>query len=150
MADKRPQPQEAARPQDPPPLSTRDVAKPAAVVDGSAIVAPDAAPQEPGWSNSPEDHGIGAREAAAQAATPAGGIDMSQPGWSNNGPPATGATAGTPGVWTPPNADTPNSFTKMDTITAAPATAWTAGQYVVLGDGSEAHWGGAAWTSGRA
>jgi hypothetical protein len=38
----------------------------------------------------------------------------------------------------------------MNTITASPATAWTTGQYVVLGDGSFAHWGGAAWTSGKA
>jgi hypothetical protein len=99
---------------------------------------------EPGWSNAPEDHGIGA------LAVPAGGIDMSQPGWSNNGPAATGATAGAPGAWTPALADTPNSFTKMDTITASPLTAWTPGQYVTLGDGSEAHWSGAAWQSGRA
>ena len=38
----------------------------------------------------------------------------------------------------------------MNAIVASPATAWTTGQYVTLGDGSLAHWGGAAWTSGKA
>jgi hypothetical protein len=98
----------------------------------------------PGWSNSPADGGISSRE------TPTPGIDMSQVGWSNNGPAATGATAGIPGTWTPTNSDPPNKFTVMNTITASPATAWTTGQYVTLGDGSFAHWGGAAWTSGKA
>jgi hypothetical protein len=102
-------------------------------------------PLAPGWSNAPEDHGISTHQA-----TPAGGIDMNQPGWSNNGPAATGASAGTPGAWTPANADTPNRFQSMDAITATPATAWTTGQYIVLGDGSLAHWAGSAWASGAA
>jgi hypothetical protein len=98
----------------------------------------------PGWSNSPADDGISSTEGAP---TP---IDTTVPGWSNNGPAATGATAGAPGTWTPPLAEPPDVFTSMDTITASPATAWTTGQYVTLGDGSEANWQGAAWASGRA
>ena len=96
----------------------------------------------PGWSNTSDT------TPPVFYQTP--GIDMSQPGFSNNGPAATGATAGLPGAWTPASSDPPNKFTAMNTITASPATAWTTGQYVVLGDGSFAHWGGAAWTSGKA
>jgi hypothetical protein len=105
-------------------------------------VEPLAAEPPPGWSNSSNT------TPPVFYRTP--GIDMSQPGFSNNGPAASGATAGIPGTWTPAGADTPNAFTSMDAITASPATAWTTGQYVVLGDGSLAHWGGAAWTSGKA
>jgi len=105
-------------------------------------MADETPPPEPGWTNVPEDLGIGA------LAVPAGGIDMDIPGWSNNGPASTGATAGIPGAWTPTNSDRPNRFQDMNTITASPATAWTTGQYIVLGDGSKAYWGGAAWTAG--
>jgi hypothetical protein len=103
----------------------------------------------PGWSNSPPNDGISSTE------PPPGERPMSDPGWSNDpvepAPvPATGATAGTPGTWTPAGATPCAAFTQMDTITASPATAWTTGQYVVLGDASEAYWGGTAWTSGRA
>jgi hypothetical protein len=96
----------------------------------------------PGWSNSTDtvpNPGF---------ITPV--VDMSVAGWSNAKAAATGATAGKPGAWTPAGRMPPQKFTQMDTITASPATAWTAGQYVTLGDGSEAHWGGAAWTSGIA
>jgi hypothetical protein len=94
----------------------------------------------PGWSNS--------TDTGPQFPTVSPGVDMSIPGFSNNGPAATGATAGIPGAWTPANADPPNKFQNMNSITASPATAWTSGQYVKLGDGSNAFWGGAAWTSG--
>lgn len=66
--------------------------------------------------------------------------------------PATGATAGTPGTWTPPNAAPPMTLADLSSadpeITATPATAWTTGQHVVLGDGSHAHWSGTAWVVG--
>ena len=69
-------------------------------------------------------------------------------------PKATGATAGTPGTWTPSGADQPNSLTLLQNATpavvASPVTAWTAGQYVVLDDNSQAHWTGTAWASGKA
>lgn len=63
---------------------------------------------------------------------------------------STGATAGSPGSWTPSGSNPPDRFQQMDTITASPTTAWTTGQYVMLGDGSHAHWGGTNWTSGDA
>jgi hypothetical protein len=63
---------------------------------------------------------------------------------------ATGATAGTPGSFTPSGASTPASLAAMTGITASPATAWTTGQYVLLGDASHAHWDGSAWVAGDA
>lgn len=65
---------------------------------------------------------------------------------------ATGATAGTPGTYTPANSYGPLNLAELTAsgITASPATAWTAGQYIVLRDGSYAHWGGAAWVAGIA
>lgn len=98
----------------------------------------------PGWSNAPADAGISSREGPP---TP---IDTTQQGWSNNGPAATGATAGTPGTWTPAGSEGAASLAKLSGITASPATAWTVGQYVLLGDGTFAHWVGAAWAGGKA
>jgi hypothetical protein len=66
---------------------------------------------------------------------------------------ATGATAGTPGAWSPAPAYGPATFTLLTgaapAITASPNTAWTTGQYVVLEDGTFAHWNGTAWTAGK-
>lgn len=69
-----------------------------------------------------------------------------------SGPAPTGATAGTPGVWTPVDSYPAADLAALiaGSITASPATAWTAGQYVVLGDGSHAHWSGTAWVAGIA
>jgi hypothetical protein len=66
--------------------------------------------------------------------------------------PATGATAGTPGAFTPAGSLPPPDFPELLVagITASPATAWTVGQYVVLGDASSAHWSGTAWVVGVA
>jgi hypothetical protein len=62
--------------------------------------------------------------------------------------PATGATAGTPGTFTPTGASAPENLAAMSGITASPATVWTTGQSVVLGDASHAHWNGTAWVAG--
>lgn len=97
----------------------------------------------PGWSNSAPNSGISASEG------PPTNIDMSPPGWSNEGPNATGATAGIPGTWTPALSEAPDKFSAMTGIVATPATAWTTGQYVLLGDGSFAHWNGTAWVAGK-
>jgi hypothetical protein len=64
--------------------------------------------------------------------------------------PATGATAGAPGAFTPSGAEVPANLAARTGITASPATAWTAGQHVVLGDASQAHWNGTAWAAGAA
>jgi hypothetical protein len=73
-------------------------------------------------------------------------------------PAATGATAGTPGTWTPGGSTPPSSVANLIagtpvTVTASPATAWTTGQYVqtgTAGAAGEAHWSGTAWVAGRA
>ena len=65
-------------------------------------------------------------------------------------PNATGATAGTPGSYTPVGASTPNNIDLLDNVTASPTTAWTTGQYVKLANGTEAHWSGTDWAAGRA
>lgn len=98
----------------------------------------------PGWSNAPADGGISTREPSP---TP---IDMSQLGWSNNGPAASAASAGTPGSFTPSGCDSPDKLGELVGVTAVPATAWTTGQYVLLGDGTFAHWTGAVWAAGKA
>jgi hypothetical protein len=67
---------------------------------------------------------------------------------------ATGATAGTPGTFTPSGATVPTSLAALQgaspAVVASPATVWTTGQYVPLGDASHAHWSGSAWAAGDA
>jgi HK97 family phage major capsid protein len=63
---------------------------------------------------------------------------------------ATGATAGSPGTFTPAGAASPPNLAAMTGIAATPATAWTTGQYVILGDASNAYWNGTAWVAGQA
>lgn len=63
----------------------------------------------------------------------------------------TEATAGDPGTWSSPtNAGPVMVLADLATVTASPGTAWTTDQHVVLGDGTFAHWDGAAWTAGKA
>jgi hypothetical protein len=70
------------------------------------------------------------------------------------GPLATGATAGTPGEWTPTGAGPPDTFADLTSaappIDATPTTAWPQGNWVALGDGSFAHWDGTEWAVGTA
>lgn len=65
---------------------------------------------------------------------------------------ATGATAGTPATLTPANSYPPADLEDAQSgdFTATPATAWATGQYVVLGDGTNAYWDGTAWVAGIA
>jgi hypothetical protein len=64
---------------------------------------------------------------------------------------ATGAGPGTgTGTFTPAGATPPANLAKLAGVTAAPATAWTVGQYVLLADGTKAHWTGTAWAAGPA
>lgn len=69
-----------------------------------------------------------------------------------SGPAATGATAGVPATFTPVDSYPPETFANLTTqpITASPATAWTTGQYAVLGDGTKIYWNGTAWVKGTA
>jgi hypothetical protein len=63
----------------------------------------------------------------------------------------TGATAGTPGTFTPAGATAPANLAALQALGAlGQTTAWTTGQYVVLGDASQAHWDGDSWAAGAA
>lgn len=72
--------------------------------------------------------------------------------------PSTGATAGTPGTWSPAGSTPPASVANLiagtpNPVTASPATAWTTGQYVQTGTAGtpgQAHWSGTAWVAGTA
>jgi hypothetical protein len=72
--------------------------------------------------------------------------------------PATGATAGTPGTWSPAGSTPPTSVANLiagtpNAVTASPTTAWTTGQYVQTGTAGvpgQAHWSGSAWVTGVA
>ena len=64
---------------------------------------------------------------------------------------ATGATAGTPGSFTPAGSRSPASFSDLlaNPVTASPATNWTAGQYIACRNGDQAYWSGTApWKAG--
>jgi hypothetical protein len=104
------------------------------------------------FSPDPVRLGTGAGTAAAQAAQPRLVADTVNGGWDPAPIPATGATAGTPGTFTPAGAVTPASRTAMITagIVATPQTVWTTGQYVATADSQHSHWSGTAWVAGDA
>jgi len=70
--------------------------------------------------------------------------------WSGFAPLATGATAGTPGTWTPAGARARYNLADLAGVVANPATAWTTGKFMVLVDASHAYWNGTAWIAGNA
>ena len=77
--------------------------------------------------------------------------------FASGGGVATGATAGTPGTWTPGGSSPPASVAALQgaapPITASPNTAWTTAQYVqtaTAGAPGQAHWSGSAWAAGPA
>lgn len=68
--------------------------------------------------------------------------------------PSTGATAGTPGTWTPPGSTPPANAAAATSsgVVASPATDWSVGQYVqgsTAGVPGEMNWSGTAWVAGR-
>ena len=66
------------------------------------------------------------------------------------GSPATGVTAGSPGAWTPPGSYGPETVAEANAGSVDGTTEFTEGQYVVLSDGSHAHWDGTTWVAGDA
>lgn len=78
--------------------------------------------------------------------------------WGTSSSAATGATAGTPGTWTPSGSTPPSSVANLiagtpSAVTASPATAWATGEYVqtgTAGPSGQAYWNGTAWTAGTA
>jgi hypothetical protein len=80
------------------------------------------------------------------------GIDWNLTGFPNvdtGSVTATGATAGSPGFFTPSGATTPANLAALVGITASPAANWTTGQYVITADLLAANWTGAAWAAGK-
>ncbi len=74
-------------------------------------------------------------------------------------PAVAGVTVGSPGSFTPAGSLAPANLAALkasavvgDSGTAAPNSAWTTGQYVLLGDGSKASWDNSAtaWIAGPA
>jgi hypothetical protein len=67
---------------------------------------------------------------------------------------ATGATAGTPGTYTPGGATVPANLAALQSaappVVAAPLTAWTTGQHIVLGNAAHAFWDSDSWEAGEA
>lgn len=64
---------------------------------------------------------------------------------------ATSVTPGSPGSFGPVGATPPSTLSVLQSMGAlGETTAWTAGQYVVLGDGTFAYWDGDSWASGIA
>jgi hypothetical protein len=88
--------------------------------------------------------------------TRAGYYEQSYPPSLWAGPPvipATGATAGIPGTFTPPGSTPPANVAGMTGIVASPATPWTSGQFVqtlTAGAAGRASWSGTNWVSGAA
>jgi hypothetical protein len=66
---------------------------------------------------------------------------------------ATDVTAGTPATYVPTGAQAPADFAALQSsLTSAMSgdSAWTTGQYALLGDNSHAYWDGTAWVVGNA
>lgn len=91
---------------------------------------------------------------------PPDGQEWGTQGWPDliDTVPASGATAGIPGTWTPAGAEPPADLQSLIngnpvTVTASPATAWTTGQYVqtrTAGAAGRATWTGTTWVGGAA
>lgn len=115
-----------------------------------------------GWGVGPYNVVLGAGDTPGPLLTPIQSGDHLHVQYTTVAPPepscdcvstgteATGATAGEPGVWTPDDSWAPINFAEITGVTATPATAWTTGQHVVLGDNSHAYWNGTAWAVGDA
>lgn len=96
----------------------------------------------------PQPYTIFGGDAGAASEVDLDWIMTAAPTRSTAGVSATGATAGTPGYFTPTGATTPANLAALTGITATPATAWTTGQYVVTADLLAANWTGSAWAAG--
>lgn len=62
----------------------------------------------------------------------------------------TGASAGTPGAWTPAGSLTPSDIAAANALGLSLGTAWTTGQYILTGNKDEIHWSGTTFVAGRA
>lgn len=96
----------------------------------------------------PLDHQLVFRTLVAPPPATIGLVPLDDP---DEGP-ASGATAGAPGAFSPEGAVRPSDLAALQAsaIVATPATAWTTGEHLILGDGSHAHWDGDSWEAGEA
>lgn len=78
--------------------------------------------------------------------------DVDDDGATALGVEATTLTAGTPGTTSPANSYAPGDLAELQasSVDKSPTSAWTTGTYIVLRDGSKAHWDGTAWVAGPA
>jgi hypothetical protein len=84
-----------------------------------------------------------------------GGDGTITEGGSGASTPATGATSGTPGAWTPSGSTPPMDVATLiaSSITASPNSAWATGEYVQTGTAGapgQGSWDGSAWVAGAA
>jgi len=109
-------------------------------------------------STNPIISGLAIPQPIPQIVGDAGAASEVQIDWNLIAPPtidygavtATGASAGAPGYFTPTGASVPANLAALTGITAAPATAWSVGTYVITADLLAAHWSGSAWVAGKA
>lgn len=77
-----------------------------------------------------------------------------KPGTAAKGPAPLTVTAGAPGAFAggaaPQNLAALKADHDIGETAKAGDVAWTKGQFVTLGDASEAHWDGTAWAAGKA
>jgi hypothetical protein len=112
----------------------------------------------PAQANNPVISGFAIPQPFDLIAGDAGAASEVQIDWNLTAPPsvdtgavpATGASAGLPGWFTPSGATTPANLAGLAAVVAAPVTAWTVGQYVITADLLAAHWSGSAWVVGKA
>lgn len=98
------------------------------------------------FSPDPNHLDVGAGTAAQQAARPPQRADTENGGWDNK---AAGATAGSPGSWTPAGSAPPYTLADCQGVTASPTTGWLTGTHVLLDGGTtHVHWTGTAWATG--
>lgn len=60
-----------------------------------------------------------------------------------------GATAGTPGEFTPEGSTVPANITALRALDIGSGAAWDEGEYIVIGTGN-VHWAGSDWATGLA
>jgi hypothetical protein len=84
---------------------------------------------------------------------------MSETIWDESYPPSlfvppviepTGATAGTPGAWTPPGAQAPTTLAEANALGLSLGPVWASGSWVDLAGGGDIHWAGTAFAAGLA
>lgn len=100
-----------------------------------------------------QDHQILVRTVVPPPLPTTGLVPLDDPDEANS----TSATPGLPGAFVPAGSVRPETLTALQASSVTGTTgvtAWTTGQYIILGDGSYAHWAGSGatpkWVAGKA